>query len=119
LATIPRARGLFLECQHQRQGYEDHGLVFCEPNGRPLARVNFYRHFLTLLGRVGLPRSRVHDIRHAFATTMLQLGESPKTGQTMLGHASTKTILDISRHSSTQQVVVLCRLTDYFLKILG
>jgi integrase len=59
-----------------------------------------YRHFLTLLRRVRLPRSRVHDIRHAFATTMLELGESPKTVQTMLGHASIKTTLDIYSHVS-------------------
>jgi integrase len=82
------------------QGYEDHGLVFCGANGRPLDPVNFYRHFLTLLRRVGLPRSRVHDIRHAFATTMRELGESPKTVQTMLGHASIKTTLDIYSHVS-------------------
>jgi integrase len=59
-----------------------------------------YRHFLTLLRRVRLPRSRVHDIRHAFATTMPELGESPKTVQTMLGLAATKTIPDIYRHMS-------------------
>jgi integrase len=43
---------------------------------------------------------RVHDTRHTFATLMLELGESPKTVQTMLGHSRVAITLDIYSHVS-------------------
>jgi integrase len=82
------------------QAYEDHDLVFCVPNGHPIDPTNFYRHFCQLLQRTQLPHSRVHDLRHAFATIMLELGEHPKTVSTMLGHSSIKITLDIYSHVS-------------------
>lgn len=82
------------------QAYEDHGLVFCLANGRPLDPTTFYRHFLALLKRAGLPRYHVHDLKHTFATLMLELGESLKTVQTMLGHSKIATTLDIYSHVS-------------------
>jgi integrase len=80
--------------------YEDKGLVFCLANGRPIDPTNLYRHFLSLLKRAKLPRHRVHDLRHTFATLMLELRESPKTVQTMLGHSKIATTLDIYSHVS-------------------
>jgi integrase len=46
--------------------------------------VDFYRRFVRLTQHVGLLARRFHDTRHTFATLMLELGESPKTVQTML-----------------------------------
>jgi integrase len=80
--------------------YEDHGLVFCQTNGRPIDPRNFTRHFERLLAQAGLPKIRFHDGRHTFATLMLELGESPKTVQTMLGHTKIATTLDIYSHVS-------------------
>jgi integrase len=42
----------------------------------------------------------VHDARHTFATLMLELGEAPKTVQTMLGHSKIAITLDIYSHVS-------------------
>jgi integrase len=36
---------------------------------------------------------RMHDRRYSFATIMLELGGSPKTVQTMLGHSKITTTL--------------------------
>jgi integrase len=44
---------------------------------------------------VGLPARRFHDAWHTLATLMLELGELPKTLQTMLEHATIATMLDI------------------------
>lgn len=84
------------------QDYEDHGLVFCAANGKPLEPVDFYRRFVRLLLQAGLPARRFHDARHTFATLMLELGESPKTVQTMLGHTTISTTLDIYSHVSLE-----------------
>jgi len=84
------------------QAYEDHGLVFCRPAGIPLDPREFTRHFHTLLRQAGVPPIRLHDARHTFATLMLELGESPKTVQTMLGHSSVAITLDIYSHVSLE-----------------
>jgi integrase len=82
------------------EAYEDQGLTFCQPNGRPIDPRNFTRFFERLLRQASLPHIRFHDGRHSFATLMLELGESPKTVQTMLGHSKIATTLDIYSHVS-------------------
>jgi integrase len=82
------------------QAYNDQGLVFCQANGMLRDPRNFTRHFERLLMQAGLPHIRFHDGRHTFATLMLELGESPKTVQTMLGHTKISTTLDIYSHVS-------------------
>jgi integrase len=80
--------------------YEDHALVFCSAIGRPISPPDFYKASVRLLQRTGLPRVRFHNTRHTFATLMLELGESAKTVQTMLGHTTITTTLDIYSHVS-------------------
>ncbi|MBI3325690.1 MAG: site-specific integrase [Nitrospinae bacterium] len=82
------------------QAYQDHGLVFSLPDGKPLEPRNFTRHFDWMLKQAGLPHIRFHDARHTFATLMLELGESPKTVQTLLGHSKIAMTLDIYSHVS-------------------
>jgi integrase len=62
----------------------------------------FLRSFDRIIEQAGLPPSRVHDARHTFATLMLELGESPKTVQTMLGHSRVAITLDIYSHVSLE-----------------
>jgi integrase len=82
--------------------YEDHGLVVCQPDGKPIDPRNFLRYFKKVLEQAGLPNIRIHDARHTFATIMLELGESPKTVQTMLGHSRVGITLDIYSHVSLE-----------------
>jgi integrase len=80
------------------QAYQDHGLVFCQADGKPIDSRNFLRSFDRIIEQAGLPPSRVRDARHTFATLMLELRESPKTVQTMLGHSRVAITLDIYSH---------------------
>jgi integrase len=82
--------------------YQDHGLVFCRPHGAPLAPEMLPKSFERLIVQAGLPPIRFHDTRHTFATLMLELGESPKTVQTMLGHSRVAITLDIYSHVSLE-----------------
>ncbi|TDA67706.1 MAG: site-specific integrase [Clostridia bacterium] len=82
------------------QGYRDNGLVFCAEDGQPLDPRSFTRHFDQMLKCAGLPHIRFHDARHTFATMMLELGESPKVVQQMLGHSQIAVTLDIYSHVS-------------------
>jgi integrase len=82
------------------QAYQDMGLVFCHPDGTLLDPRSFTRHFKSLLKRSGVPAIRFHDARHTVATLLLELGESPKVVQTILGHSKISTTLDIYSHVS-------------------
>ncbi len=82
--------------------YQDHGLVFCRLDGTPMAPEMLPKSFERLSKQAGLPRLRFHDTRHTFATLMLELGESPKTVQTMLGHSRVAITLDIYSHVSLE-----------------
>jgi site-specific recombinase XerD len=55
-----------------------------------------------MLHDAGLPPARLHDLRHSFATMLLELGESPKTLQTLLGHSRISITLDIYSHVSLE-----------------
>jgi integrase len=82
--------------------YADHGLMVCQPDGKPVDPRNFLRYFKRVLEQAGLPNIRIHDARYTFATMMLELGESPKTVQTMLGHSRVSITLDTYSHVSLE-----------------
>lgn len=44
--------------------YMDHGKLFCHPNGKPLHPDTITRRFNRLVDRAGVPRIRLHDVRH-------------------------------------------------------
>lgn len=70
-------------------------LVFSHPDGRPFRPNTVSRAFQEIAQSVGLKGVRLHDLRHAHATILLQLGVHPKIVQERLGHSSISTTLDI------------------------
>jgi integrase len=50
------------------------------------------------LDRAGLPRIRIHDLRHTAASALLADGIHPKVVQEFLGHSSIKVTLDVYSH---------------------
>lgn len=55
--------------------------------------------FPRVLRRAGIPKMRVHDLRHAFATRSLSRGASLRTLADILGHAKPSTTTDIYAHA--------------------
>lgn len=72
-------------------GYKDQGLVFCRPDGLPFHPERFAHEFVRRLRRprfAELPRIRLHDLRHTWATLALIAGVDVKIVSERLGHAS-------------------------------
>ena len=84
------------------QDYQDNNLVFCTENGKPIEPRNFFRLHTKILKRAGLPHVRFHDLRHTFATIILQEGENPENLRDLLGHSKTSTTLDLYCHSTME-----------------
>jgi integrase-like protein len=51
-----------------------------------------------LLTKAGLRRIRFHDLRHTFASLLLQQGESPQYVKEQMGHHSIQVTVDIYGH---------------------
>lgn len=83
-----------------RQGWGDvPPWVFLSAEGTPLNRGNFrWRIWYKLLERAGLRRIRIHDLRHTFASLLIQQGESLAYVKEQLGHHSIKLTVDTYGH---------------------
>jgi integrase len=73
--------------------WEDNGLVFCQPNGRPIDPRRDWDEWQQILRDAGLEDAGTHVMRHAAATLMLDLGVDLAVVQEVLGHADLRTTL--------------------------
>jgi integrase len=74
-------------------------LVFTALDGSPLHPNQFSASFDRLVKAAGLPRIRLHDLRHTHATLALQAGVHPKVVSERLGHANIAITLDCYSHA--------------------
>jgi integrase len=66
----------------------DRDLVFTNDVGGPVLGATLRDHFYRVLAMAGLPRIRLHGLRHSMATLMLASGEHPKLVSERMGHAN-------------------------------
>ncbi len=73
--------------------------VFCNESGGLLHPNNLRdRIFYGLLKKAGLRQVRFHDLRHSYASLLLQQGESPVYVKEQLGHSSIQITVDCYGH---------------------
>ncbi|HEX5466219.1 MAG TPA: site-specific integrase, partial [Candidatus Limnocylindrales bacterium] len=79
--------------------YDDpRGLVFTSTVGTPMDGIAVTRRFQAVLDRVGLPKQRFHDLRHACASLLLAQGVSPRVVMETLGHSQISLTLNTYSH---------------------
>ncbi|PPK90848.1 site-specific recombinase XerD [Kineococcus xinjiangensis] len=93
--------GLDAEREAFGASYPDHDHVAVSPEGRCLSPDTFTRRFNRLVDRAGVPRIRLHDIRHTYATLAMDAGADPKTLSDRIGHANTSITMQVYTHRST------------------
>ncbi|HEY5978097.1 MAG TPA: tyrosine-type recombinase/integrase [Microlunatus sp.] len=69
--------------------------------GRRLHPDTLTRRFNRLVDRAGVPRIRLHDVRHTYATLAMNAGVDPKVLSDRIGHANTGITLQVYAHRST------------------
>ena len=73
--------------------------MFCHPDARPYNPERFSREFERALERhPQLPRIRLHDLRHTWATLALQAGVPVEIVSERLGHSKTAITNDLYTH---------------------
>ena len=84
------------------RGHGDPGapeaLVFTTDLGTSLDQSNVRRTYRSLLKKAGLPQRRLHDLRHGFASMLIDLGYDLKVVSEMLGHSSIRVTADTYGH---------------------
>lgn len=116
-----------LKAHRDRQAVRDiGGLVFTrQPDedghagrrtaaGQPVHSKADWQDWQDLLASLGLPPYRVHDLRHAYATELLEQGEDPRVVQDLMGW-STAAMAEIYTHvRPVMHARVLARLDERF-----
>lgn len=107
--NVPIDRGTAAVLQHRRahqarerlawgSGWEDHGLVFTHENGGLIRPDHASATFARLVRQAGVPRIRLHDLRHTHASLALAAGIQMKVVSDRLGHSTTAITADLYTH---------------------
>lgn len=79
--------------------FTEAGLVFGRADGRPQHPDLFSQSFDRAVKQLGLPRIRLHDLRHTHATLGLAAGIPAKVMSDRLGHATVAFTQDVYMHA--------------------
>lgn len=83
--------------------YEDQGFVFANEVGNYLPQRPFMEHYHQFLKKYKITNIRFHDLRHTFATLLIESDVSMKIVQELLGHSTITTSMDIYTHVSERK----------------
>jgi len=96
-----------LRAHQERQAFErrkagtnwqEHDLVFPSEVGTPLDQSRIHRHWTKAVEKVGMPRYRIHDLRHTVATHLIMAGMDSLEVARILGHSNASLVWDVYGH---------------------
>ena len=73
-------------------------LLFIRENGNPVHPATITKMFHRIVKKQGLPKIRLHDVRHSYASAALEAGVPMKIVSDRLGHASIRITSDTYSH---------------------
>jgi integrase len=88
LGDLREHRARQIELRLAAPAWVDRDLVFSGDGGAPLVAVTVRKSLYRVLDQAGLPRVRLHGLRHSMATLMLASGEHPKLVSERMGHST-------------------------------
>ena len=100
---------------------KDEDMVFANEAGEPMNYSNMVqRYFQKALRDAKLKRIRFHDLRHTYASLLLQQGENIKYIQNQLGHSSPTVTLNVYSHlMKSENQEAACRLESTIFEVTG
>lgn len=107
-----RIRRAAYETERQEPGYQDHGLVWGRPDGRPQDSKKDWLAWSALLRRAKVRHIPLHDARHCAATALALLGVPPVVRMAILGHSQEQMTTVYSDHADLEAQKAAMRLVD-------
>ena len=98
---------------------DETAFVFTNDLGQHLHTETVYNNFKRIATQIGVPRARVHDLRHTFAVISLQNGDDYKTVQNALGHATAAFTLNVYGHVSERMMEEHANRQQQYIASLG
>jgi integrase len=98
LRALSKLRAEQAEEKLQTIDYKDDGFIFARSNGRHYFPASVRRMLERILKQAGLPRIKIHDLRHTCASTLIGQGLNAKYIQHQMRHASIKMTFDTYGH---------------------
>lgn len=84
--------------EQEAAGVESKDWVFAAPDGKPVHPHSISQSFERIANRAGLPRIRLHDIRHTHGTLLIKAGVPVKVVSERLGHGNPAFTIDTYQH---------------------
>lgn len=88
-AGRPRTNTVTIDKQGKPVGGQKSSLVVLDASGQPVDRDIYSRRFTRVCHEAGLPRCRLHSLRHCIASELHDRGVAPATAAALLGHETT------------------------------
>jgi len=79
-------------------GVESEGWVFTNSDGKPVHPHSISQTFERIAARAGVPRIRLHDVRHTHGTLLIKAGVPVKVVSERLGHGNPAFTIDTYQH---------------------
>ena len=89
--------------EQYKEIYTDYGFVFADQMGNYLPQRPFMKKYHKFLCKYHITDIRFHDLRHTFATLLIEADVSMKVVQELLGHSTITTSMDIYTHVSDKK----------------
>ena len=100
----------------RRPDWRYFGLVFLTETGQPYHGSGILLRWYETLAALGLPRVRVHELRHTAASLMLSLGYGLEDVKQILGHSTIRITSDTYSHPSESRLKVVADGLDEALR---
>ena len=85
------------------EAWADSGLVFTTEIGTAIHPDSVKRHWIALQANAGLPRVRLHDLRHLHVSLLIRKGVDARSIADRVGHSRTSMTMDVYAHLFDEQ----------------
>ena len=83
--------------------YNDEGFIFVNKLGNLVHRCTFNAYFNRCLKKAGIKHVKLHALRHTYASRLFEMNIPAKTIQTLMGHSTINTTMNIYTHVNEKQ----------------